>query len=411
MRRLLDRRMLRTLALLSLSVLSIPATAAERTSTKCQRVNVEVGATTDFRLIGCGENFPDNVLWHLDRLDSSDGSLDATLARAVTGRGALVYVADTGIRSDHDEFVRSTGSNVIAGLDPASDAGLVPPSCTTTDYVLDPCFTDSNLELFIVTHGTAVGSMVAGRHTGVAPDAQLVAVRVLTTRGSSIPAWTHALDAIVSHAFDPRTPPFRTAIVNISGHLPFADRGAYAAFEAKMLAMIGGVDRDGNPDPDGKRFLFAAAAGNLGLPEGGRLGQCDEEGKVQQYPAVIARDVPGLLSVGGMNRDNRLWVASCIGDGVEILAPAADLLVASISGRDHYRGIRPDGGNSGTSYATPYVSGVAALLLELNPDLTPAELEARIKSSSSFVNEADDTGQGRVAVMPAPPPRRRATRK
>ena len=59
--------------------------------------------------------------------------------------------------------------------------------------------------------------------------------------------------------------------------------------------------------------------------------------------------------------------------------------------------------NSGTSYATPYVSGMAARLLELDPTLTPVQLEEKLKQSPSIV-----LGLPVPVDAPPEPPRRRA---
>ena len=87
-----------------------------------------------------------------------------------------------------------------------------------------------------------------------------------------------------------------------------------------------------------------------------------------------------------------------------MLAPAEEVFVASISAKNRYRYI-PNDVISGTSYATPYVSGMAARLLELDPTLTPAQLEERLEDSPSIVRGLP------VPVDVAPgPPRRRALR-
>jgi hypothetical protein len=93
---------------------------------------------------------------------------------------------------------------------------------------------------------------------------------------------------------------------------------------------------------------------------------------------------------------------------VEVAAPAADIFVASILGPDTYR-YKPEFYSSGTSWATPYVAGIAARLLEIDPTLTPAQLEARLKASPSRVDGIP------VPVLlewepPLPGPRRRSIR-
>lgn len=391
----------------------LPASAllAITLSTHCQVEEVRVAAqSTDLRLVGCGEGFPDNVLWHLDRADSLSGELDGKVTRTLTGKGAIVYVIDTGVKQDHDEFARAEGSAVIQGLAPlGTDRG-----CSDKPATIDPCFgTDGSL--FVNTHGTAVASMVAGRNVGVAPDAKIVAVYGLPA-GTDLDKWVVLFDGIIAHAWAPTTPPFNTAIINMSFSPSLASRNdpKFAAFEKKMREMIGGVDRNGAPDPGGKRFLFVSVAGNYVDNPGN---QCNADRSSNIFPSVLGTSIDGLIAVGGVDETNNLWVDSCRGSGVDILAPATNLLVASISGRDHYRsgvrlGTNPPG-NSGTSYAAPFVAGIAALLLERDPAYTPPQLEALIKATSTHVADpAETTGGGRVAGFDhgPRPPRRRAAR-
>ena len=69
---------------------------------------------------------------------------------------------------------------------------------------------------------------------------------------------------------------------------------------------------------------------------------------------------------------------------------AENLLVASISGHNRYRGFEKSADGmfvedftSGTSYAAPYVSAIAARMLENDPTLTPIEIERRMKALSA----------------------------
>jgi serine protease len=371
------------------SLLAALCAAAETTrSTMCQATPVLVaGEVTDRRLIGCGEGFPDNLLWHLDRSDDRTGTLDGRVHYSVTGRGAVVYVVDTGIRRDHNEFTRSGGNNVIAGLQPLGlEQGCADPA-------LAPCWDFPGL-LLVYTHGTAVASIIAGAQLGVAPEASLVSV-LGPFQASN---WSKAIDAIVAHAFAPTTPSFQTAIINISGGIAGVSSQNVPQIEASIRRLIGGVDANGNSDPNGKRFLFVTAAGNSAAPTttGGPRGQCSATDEVFVYPGVIGSSIDGLVTVGGLSRANTLWSGSCKGPLVEVLAPAETMFVASIADRDLYR-FEPVFYISGTSYSTPYVSGMAARLLEINPLSTPAQLELLLKSSPS---RADGYA---VPVMEGPP--------
>lgn len=385
---------------------------AATVSTRCQAEEVQAATSTiDLRLIGCGEEFPDNLLWHLDRADSLDGTLDSQITRQRTGQGAVVYVCDTGVWRDHDEFARAEGSIVIGAIH-VNGVGADCPS--GRDPALYPCYTgDGTLSIF--THGTATASVVAGRNTGVAPDARIVSV-YMETVGMNIELWVKTFDAIVQHAWDPNTPQFKTGIINMSfvPNYASANDPQFPRFEKKMREMIGGVDRDSNPDPRGKRFLFVTIAGNY---IDGRGNHCDANMHSNLYPSVLGTSIDGLITVGGIDKTNHIWDRSCRGDVVDILAPAADMFVASISGHDHYRSGRVPIGmyplNSGTSYAGPYVAGLAALLLEQNPDLTPVQLETIIKNGASRVANADEkTAAGKVAIIDliSKLPRRRAIR-
>jgi subtilisin family serine protease len=364
-----------------------PAVFAQTLSTRCQTAP----ASAEVRLIGCGEGFPDNLLWHLDRADSVDGTLDSHVTRKATGRGTVVYMIDTGVMRDHDEFTRSTGSVVIGSL----TVGATSTRCGVGhDPALEPCF--SNIpELTIYGHGTATASMVAGKNTGVAPDARIVSVYG-DSLGNSIVSWMAGLDLIIRHAFDPQTPQFKTGIISMSFVPNFANANdpLFPQFEAKVRRMIAGVDASGNPDPNGKRFVFVVIAGNY---LAGASNQCDAAKNSNLYPSVLGGKIEGLITVGGIDETSAVWDGSCRGDAVDVFAPAAHLLVASIGARDHYRTAPLD---SGTSYAAPYVSGLAALLLEKNPNLAPVEIERMIKSSPSLVTHAEDgTAGGRVAVF------------
>jgi subtilisin family serine protease len=380
--------------------------AAQTVSTRCQTEEVKINAAvTVKRLVGCGEGFPENTLWHLDRIDSRDGSLDETFTRPEPKSPAVVYVMDSGVETTHDEFQRAEGSNVIGGFVPPTAQPV--KGCDGLDPSLHPCLGNmSGGFVHIFTHGTGVASLIAGKTVGVAPDAKIISV---LTAFSGLEHWVPALDKIIENAWDPSTPQFRTAIINISGGAPYLGNSFTGpqreALDQKIRDMVGGVDAQGRPDPTGKRFLFVAAAGNWAAPlkPGEAQGQCDPDGNVKQYPASIGTEVEGVISVGGMTNRNEFWSGSCRGPRLEVLAPAENMLMASNTARDHYR--KQDA--SGTSWSTPIVSGIAALLLGNEPDLSPAELERRIESlPSRIIDTLPEHGGGRVPTLFVPARRR-----
>jgi len=119
-------------------------------------------------------------------------------------------------------------------------------------------------------------------------------------------------------------------------------------------------------------------------------GQCRLDNTVLYYPSAAGSAIDGLVTVGGVDRQNHVWAGSCTGSSIDILAPAENLLVASISGHNRYRGFEKSADGmfvedftSGTSYAAPYVSAIAARMLESDPTLTPVEIEQRMKASLS----------------------------
>ncbi|MGZ5477227.1 MAG: S8 family serine peptidase, partial [Thermoanaerobaculia bacterium] len=290
------------------------------------------------------------------------------------------------------------GSRVIAGIDTSAVVPIGASRCRSANKAIAPCFANFD-ELPAASHGTSVASIIAGSKVGVAPSAQLVSVRVMNERGlATTRSYLDGLNAIILHAWSSGDSSPRTSIINISGWvLEQVTIGSdphtvpFPAVEQKIREMVGGVDADGRPDGSGHRFLFIVAANNI---DGG----CGLSGYVDRFPAVLGKKIDGVITVGGMTADNAWWYGSCRGD-VEVLAPAKGIFSATITARDHYRGKKPNL-RSGTSFAAPITSGIAARLLSDRPELTPAELEAWIANTPSRIdNAAAAFADGKVAYV------------
>lgn len=363
------------------------------------------------RLERCGDARADALLWHLDRIDQIGGMLDGNVDRGNRGAGGLIYVMDTGVMASHGEFVSpGGGSRVIAGFDATGSVELGRSDCTSDNKATAPCYAMLD-ELAAASHGTGVASIAAGRTVGVAPDASVVSIRVMNERGlATTRTYYEGLEAIIRHASTQAN--VRTAIVNISGWVverlsTQSPLGVvpYADVEQRMRDMIAGVDAEGRPDPNGKRFLFIVAANNV---DGG----CGPAGFIDRFPALLGNRIEGMITVGGMTVNNTSWAGTCRG-GVEVLAPAQQIFSATITANDHYRGRKPNL-RSGTSFAAPIIAGIAARLLTDRPDLTPRQLEQWITATPSRVDDASEPlAHGRVAyvrsILPAMTSSARAT--
>lgn len=394
-------RSIERFALCVAALLCAASLSAEQNSTRCGEREVELGSLPSVALLeGCGEEGTGELLWHLDRIDQVGGELDGHFERLNGGAGSVIYVMDTGIMASHAEFTMNGTSRVVAGFDATASVDIGRSICSSENKAMAPCF-EGIEELTSASHGTSVASIAAGRNVGVAPQATLVSIRVMNEHGlATTRTYMDGLDAIIRHAWAPDSPNFRTGVINISGWVLERLSGAstsgrppvpYAEVERKMREMIAGVDASGRPDPNGKRFVFVVAANNV---DGG----CGPSGLVDRFPATIGPRVEGMITVGGMTQANTSWSGSCRG-GVEVLAPAQSIFSATITGADHYRGRRPNL-RSGTSFAAPIISGIAARLLADRPDITPRQIEAWITATPSRIEDASAPfADGKVAFI------------
>jgi thermitase len=122
-------------------------------------------------------------------------------------------------------------------------------------------------------------------------------------------------------------------------------------------------------------ILFVAAAGNDG----------SSNDSSPHYPSNY--DLPNVISVAALDRNDQLAGFSNYGaKTVHIAAPGKDILSTWLNG--NYREA------SGTSMATPYVSGVAALIIANEPKITMEKLRDRLLKTADKLESLD----GKVAT-------------
>ncbi|TWT45521.1 Thermophilic serine proteinase precursor [Phycisphaerae bacterium RAS1] len=116
------------------------------------------------------------------------------------------------------------------------------------------------------------------------------------------------------------------------------------------------------------------------------------QGPIVAFPARF----PKCMAVSATNRNDALWPGSNYGPEMDVSAPGQE--VYSLWKNSGYQLL------SGTSMATPHVSGLASLLLSIDPSLLPVELESALISTVTDLGPEgfdDEFGWGRVNALAA----------
>ncbi|MFB1043692.1 type VII secretion-associated serine protease mycosin [Streptomyces chrestomyceticus] len=257
------------------------------------------------------------------------------------GQGVTVAVIDSGVDGNHPDLK----GNVLPGKNFSTG---------------DPADAETRNG-----HGTGMASLIAGHGhgpgnaqgvMGVAPEAKILPIKHSDSEGD-------------------------TYGVNIAGPLRYAvDHGA------KVINLsIGGVS---SPSEEEKRAIAYAAAHDVLMVAGsGNAGSGNPN-----YPAAE----PGVLAVGAVGSNGKIWKDSNYGPHLLLAAPGEKIRSAGAGQSYRY--------TSGTSDATAYVSGVAALLRAKYPNLTAGQIANRLtktaQSPSGGSGNAPDAYYGFGVIRP-----------
>ena len=283
--------------------------------------------------------------WGLESLDAFDAweTVKCAAGRPVRGTTVAVAVIDTGCDTGHEDLV----DNIVASYD-ASGRNSV------ADFQ---------------GHGTHVAGIVSaeannGKGTaGISYNAGLVIVKASTgdTDKFDTKTLTAAYDWVIKNA---RT--YNILVINLSIGGEAGSNGDTALLQRVDTAYAQGI-------------LTVAAAGNGG-------------GSLKVPYACYPGDHETILSV--MNLQNTAGGVTLHSDSnynvddhpiKDVCAPGTSIL-STISDEpkgSQYHGNDSYGTKTGTSMATPYVSGVAALVFTANPGLTPQQVMNVIENTAT----------------------------
>jgi type VII secretion-associated serine protease mycosin len=235
------------------------------------------------------------------------------------GEGQTVAVVDTGV---------DAGSAQLAGrVQPGRDVRVPGASRADSD-----CF----------GHGTFVAGIIGAApvsstlFAGVAPGVQILPIRIADDATDTSAA---ALAQGIRAAVD-----LGARIINVSASTSYHDPDIDASVGYATAHDV----------------LIVASAGNSA-----------EEGNPVPYPA----SEPAVLAVGAVDGAGKRAQFSQTGPYLSLAAPGMDISSLGPGGPGQWQA-------SGTSYAAPFVAGVAALVRAYHPGLSAAQVKHRLEATA-----------------------------
>ncbi len=289
-------------------------------------------------------------------------NVPAVQAQGFTGSGIGIAVLDTGVDYTHPE------------LSPAGVKTIKLKDTINNDD--DPMDDDG--------HGTSCAGIAAGSLTGTAPGATVVAVKVLDDQGNSKDDSVLAgIDAVLASVNAGNPYNIRVASMSFGGYDPSAwppkagtcndiSPDYYTAFQSLHDAGV----------------LAVVAAGNGGCTVGVAWPACLSNALAvgAVFDANLGfRSYTKLNCAGGNCTDSSTGadMVACYsdsGDKLDVWAPAGCATTPSLGGGS-------EACFDGTSAATPYVAGAAALLAQAVPGVSTTDLRAAIRDTGKDITD------------------------
>ena len=320
---------------------------------------------------------------------------DAVWGQGYTGQGVVVAVLDTGVNYNHLDLA-----------DHLWDGG---PEFPNHGYDL---YYDDNDPMDDNSHGTHCAGIVcgdgtAGSQTGVAPDATLMCVKMMSSSGNgSVANINNGLQWAIEHGADV----ISLSISTYAADIPMTSQRNMrntcvnilnAGVAAAMAAGNEGYNQEEYPIPGNTSLPAACPPPYLDADQQanpGGLSCAISVGAVDDYNEPCYFTAYGPFTWQDVENYNDYPYNPGIGlIRPDVSAPGSWIKSLNYANNSGYME------KSGTSQATPAVAGCIALMLNKNPNLSPADICRILEetATASSRSKSNRTGYGRINAFAA----------
>jgi subtilisin family serine protease/PKD repeat protein len=321
---------LRTRLKSGLDVLAVANQLAERPEVRFAEPDVIFTGRADF--IPNDPGFTN--LWGMQNTGQSGGvagmDMESPQAWDITtgSSNIIVVIIDVGVQPDHPDIYQIPGTNFTS--DASFDGGPV-NACDN--------------------HGTAVAGCVSATinnslgTVGIAPGCRSASARVFISNPSCDGSWTTS-----------------------------------SSWTVNALAWAQNIGARVSNNSNKYGFHSSAIAAEYAYTRGAGMVHFASVGNDATSSIVYPASLPDVNAVAALDESGSLASFSDYGPGLAFAAPGQDIYTTDRTGADGY-GSDDYAFLNGTSFASPYAAGVAALVLSINPSLGATEVERIMQRS------------------------------
>ncbi len=343
-----------------------------------------------------------SVLPHITQINA-----DQVWDLGYTGKNIVVAIMDSGTNTDHYDI----RNHLWRGYVDTNDDNIPDTWVNGWNFVANNSNITDDYKHGSHCAGIVAGDGSSGMRAGVAPDASIMTLKTVNRAGGGSPAnMIKAVEFALKNGADV----ISMSIGFKNNQIDDATKAALRrTFENTLSAGVVACAAVGN---DGDTY---GVPNNVDVPA-----SCPPPYLHPDQKAICEGGLTSIISVGSVNSSDEYVRSSSCGPSMwnivienqyqyddypydgensfglirpDICAPGEMILSLNYTQNNKYTMM------SGTSMSTPCVAGVIALMLEKNPDLTPAQICEIIETTAKKLttSKSNNTGSGRIDALAA----------